>query len=301
MSSYEYDLNCNEHLGFCGQDEMDVNDVPPKKVLEIYTFIDPLCPECWALEPIIKKLQVEYGHYFTIRYLIGGNLENWNLRGQSKKNIADIWEKTASRSGMSCDGDLWFEDPISTPLAASIAIKAAELQGKQIGIKYLRKLREILFLEKQNIAKEEVLIEIAESIYNLDTNEFIKDLHSEGAVKAFQCDLKTTKEMDVAYFPTIVVFNDNVDDEGLMVTGLYDYDIYVKVLEEMLGFKPKPSAPIFLEDFLKQYTFVATKEISVVYNLSCEDVEREMKKLVLCQIVERVPVKYGTFWRYIGK
>ncbi len=300
LSSYDLDLNCNEHLGICGQDESDTS-TSQKKVLEIYTFIDPLCPECWALEPIIKKLQIEYGHYFTLRYLIGGKLQNWNLKANSNKSIADIWEKTASRTGMSCDGDLWYEDPIATPLAASIAIKAAELQGKQIGIRYLRKLREILFLQKQNITKEEVLIECAESIQNLDIKEFIKDLHSEGAIKAFQCDLKTTKEMSVSYFPTLVVFNDNVEDEGLMVTGLYEYDIYVKVLEEMLGYKPKPSNPIFLEDFLKLYSFVATKEIAVVYNLTCEEVEKEMRKLVLCKLVERVPVKYGTFWRYIGK
>ena len=44
------------------------------KPLEIYMFIDPLCPECWALEPIMKKLQIEYGQYFTIKYVISGRL-----------------------------------------------------------------------------------------------------------------------------------------------------------------------------------------------------------------------------------
>lgn len=301
MSFNDSKSSCNEELGLCGFDEPTIQKPKPaKKPLEIYTFIDPLCPECWALEPVLKKLQMNYCKYFTIRYLIGGKLQCCSEK-RSHKNIAEAWEKTANRTGMSCDGDIWLENPISTPFAASIAIKAAELQGKQIGIKYLRKLRELLFLDKQNISKEDVLIECAQSIEGLDLLEFKKDLHSEGAIKTLQFDLKTTKEMGVELFPTIVVFNDHVEEEGLMVAGLYDYDVYVKVLEEMLGEKPVPSAPVFLEEFLKHQSFVATKEIAVIYDLSIEEVEKEMKKLVLRQIVERVPVKYGTFWRYIGE
>lgn len=298
MSFNDSNSNCNDEIGLCGFDEE--THQPTKKPLEIYTFIDPLCPECWALEPILKKLHLNYCNYFTIRYLIGGKLLCCNEK-KSNKDMAKTWEKTANRTGMSCDGDIWLENPISTPFAASIAIKAAELQGKQIGIKYLRKLRELLFLDKQNISNEEVLIECAESVPGLDLIEFKKDLHSEGAIKTLQFDLKTTKEMGVDLFPTLVVFNDNIDDEGLMVTGLYDYDVYVKVLTEMLGETPIPSPPVFLEDFLKHYSFVASKEIAVVYDLSIEEVEKEMKKLVLRQLVERVPVKYGTFWRYIGE
>ncbi len=301
MSANDSNSICNDELGLCGFEEPQHHQPKPtKKPLEIYTFIDPLCPECWAFEPILKKLQMHYCKYFTIRYIIGGKLQCCNEK-RSNKDMAVAWEKTASRTGMSCDGDIWLENPISTPFAASIAVKAAELQGKQIGIKYLRKLRELLFLDKQNISKEEVLIECAESIGGLDIAEFKSDLHAEGAIKALQCDLKTTKEMNVELFPTIVVFNDNVEEEGLMVTGLYDYDVYVKVLEEMLGEKPQSAPAVFLEDFLKIHGFVATKEIAVVYDLTIEEVERELKKLVLRQVVERVPVKYGTFWRYIGK
>jgi len=69
----------------------------------------------------------------------------------------------------------------------------------------------------------------------------------------------------------------------------------------MLGFCPEPAPPPPLESFLKHFKFVATKEIAVVYDLDVQEVETEMKKLQLKQKVEKVPVKYGTFWRYVAE
>jgi predicted DsbA family dithiol-disulfide isomerase len=269
------------------------------KPLEIYVFIDPMCPECWALEPILKKLQIEYGNYFSIRHIVSGRLATLNLRkGTLSGSLADVWERTASRSGMSCDGDIWFENPVSAPFTASTAIKAAELQGRRIGLKFLRKLQELLFLQKQNISDESVLLQCAKSV-GLDMDEFLNDLHSESAAKAFQCDLKITSEMDVEQIPTLVFFNENIEDEGMKVTGCYPYEVYVKIIQDLLEKKPNPASPPSLEEFLNYFKFVATKEISVVYNMTMNEVEREMKKLLLKQKVELVPVKYGTFWRYI--
>ncbi|WLD95371.1 DsbA family protein [Alkalihalobacillus sp. AL-G] len=281
--------------------------LPPgvSRPVEIYSFVDPLCPECWGLEPVLKKLQIEYGQYFRLRHLMGGHLDYWNsvLRKRdgicSREEVAKSWEKIANRSGMSCDGDLWLEDPIKTPYIASIAVKAAELQGKAAGVSFLRKLREVLFLQKQNISKLEVL-EICAIESGLDLKEFQKDLHSEGAVRAFQCDVKTTREMEVNQLPSLVFFS-NTSEEGIKITGMYPYEIYVHILEELLGKKPEKISPPTFLDFLKKYRFVATQEIAEVYNLSKGEVEKEFKKLVLQQRVERVPVKHGTFWRYIEK
>lgn len=271
-----------------------------KKPLEIYVFIDPLCPECWALEPILKKLQIEYGKYFSIRHVLSGRLASLNLRKATLNgNIANVWERTASRSGMSCDGDIWFENPISAPFTASIAIKAAELQGRKVGLKFLRKLQELLFLQKQNISEEGVLTDCANEV-GLEIDEFVKDLHSESAAKAFQCDLKITSEMEVDSIPTLVFFNENIEEEGMKVTGLYSYDVYVRIIQDLLEDVPEPSSPPPLEEFMKYFKFVAAKEIAVVYNLELHEVEKEMKKLMLKQKVELVPVKYGTFWRYIS-
>jgi len=269
-----------------------------KKPLEIYSFVDPLCPECWALEPTIKKLLVEYGEYFSLRLVISGKLTRLNF-GQKKQyeSIAELWEKTASRTGMSCDGNLWLENPISSPYLASVAVKAAELQGRKKGIQFLRKLQEVMFLEKQNISNFNVLKECAQGV-DLDLQEFLTDIHSDSASKAFQCDLKITSEMDVQEIPTLVFFNANVEEEGLKVTGLYPYEVYVQIIEEMLPLKPEPASPPPLEDFLKHYKTVATKEVAVVYNLPINKAEKELKKMQLKQKVEQLPAKYGMFWRY---
>lgn len=269
------------------------------KPLEIYMFIDPLCPECWALEPIIKKLQIEYGNYFSLKHVVSGRIANLNLNRKTRyKNIADLWEKTASRTGMSCDGTLWFENPIVSPYLASIALKAAELQGRKSGIRFLRKLQEMLFLEKQNIATFDVLKECAISV-GLDVVEFVSDIHSDSAPKALQCDLKITSEMEVNEIPTLVFFNENIEEEGIKITGYYPYEVYVQILEEMLQIEPKKAEPPSLENFLKCFKLVASKELSVVYNKSIQEMEKEMKKLQLKQLVEQIPAKYGMFWKYL--
>ena len=105
--------------------------------------------------------------------------------------------------------------------------------------------------------------------------------------------------MDVQEIPTFVFFNANVEEEGIKITGLYPYEVYVQILEEMLQEKPEASHPPILEQFLKQYKMVASKEVAVVYDITVQQAEKELKKLMLKQQVEQIPAKYGVFWRYV--
>lgn len=134
-----------------------------QKPLEIYMFVDPLCPECWSLEPVIKKLKIRYGRFFTLRIIASASLTVLNKK-RKKHLLAEAWEKIASRSGMSCDGNVWFEQdqPLSSPYMAALAFKAAELQGRKAGMQFLRNMQESLFVSKKNITDENVLLEIAE-------------------------------------------------------------------------------------------------------------------------------------------
>ncbi|MFE4426909.1 ClpXP adapter SpxH family protein [Peribacillus butanolivorans] len=272
-----------------------------KKPIEIYVFVDPLCPECWGLEPIIRKLQIEYGQLFSLRHVLSGKIDSLNMgKNKNYENLAQVWEKTASRSGMSCDGSLWLENPISSPYSASIAIKAAELQGRKLAIRFLRQLQEHVFIGKRDISNIEVLTDCAKTV-GLDVEEFLHDINSSSAAKGFQCDLKITSEMEVTEIPSLVFFNQNIEEEGIKVSGAYSYEVYVQILEDMLNGLPAPAEPPSLEAFLSCFKLVATKEIETVYNMNKNNVELEMKKLVLKQVAEKIPAKYGTFWRYTEK
>ncbi|MBB5174848.1 ClpXP adapter SpxH family protein [Texcoconibacillus texcoconensis] len=299
---------CEDDTGLCCPQEPASFYVQSheNKPLEIYLFIDPLCPESWAFEPIVKKLQMDYSPYFQLRYFLGNQLRSMNpsVKETSIRHLverAKQWDDTACRTGMPCDGNVWKENPISTPKKVFIALKAAELQGKVIGVKYMRQLREALFLHKKNIAEEDVLIQCSDHVEGMDRQEFEKDLYSETAEKAYHADLKTMQEMDVQSFPTLLFFNDNVEEPGLKVPGDYDYEVYENVLTDMLGETPEKCPQMPLEQFLSFYRCVATKEISVVYDWSYETVEKEMKKLQLKQKVEAIPHRFSKLWYYIGQ
>lgn len=297
---------CDDDLGLCCPEEPASFYHPEagSRPLEIYMFIDPLCPECWALEPIIKKLQMEYSPYFTIRTILANEIKTLNQptgarREKYLKNMERLFDKTALLTGMPCNCHSWFKNNPHTPYAVSIAIKAAELQGNAIGSKYLRRLRETLFLTEKNISLTEAIVECAKHVKGMDVEEFQADLHSESAKRAFQSDVKATKEMDVNTVPTLVFFNDNVNEPGLKVSGLYDYSVYVNIMEDMLERSLEKCPPMSLESFLKFYTVVASKEISIVFDLTVEEVEREMKKLQIQQKVKNIPMKFGNLWSYI--
>jgi len=134
----------------------------------------------------------------------------------------------------------------------------------------------------------------------MDIEEFSKDLHSEIATKSLQSDVHTTSEMDVESLPTLVFFGEDVNEPGLKVQGLYNYDVYVDIITELIGKKPEKCPPISIEQFIAFYSLVAEKEISVVFDKSMKEVHKDMQKLQLKQKVEEIRTKQGSLWRFIG-
>ncbi|WP_459500751.1 ClpXP adapter SpxH family protein [Bacillus sp. C1] len=271
------------------------------KSVEVYLFIDPLCKDCWEIEPVIIKLWLEYGKYFSIRHILTGKAEGgiasphkWN----KPANIRFVWEKTTSLHGFSCDGKVHMQPASSTPYLVSIAIKAAELQGRKAGSKFLRKLQEYIFLENVSKPDLELLLTCAEQS-GIDMEEFKKDLHSISAKKAFQCDLKFTNEMHITEIPSLVFFHANSDEEGIKIAGIYSYEVYVQLLKEIVkcDIAPAPLPP--LEALLEMVQFISSKEIAFIYNCSEQEIERELKKLLLKRKVRTMEVKCERYWKWI--
>lgn len=255
-----------------------------KKPVEIYVFIDPFSEVCWSLQTFLKKLTMEYGRFFTFRTIVSSQLTVLgNERLYNKQKLNAIAENSTSYN-------------VDEPWLASLAIKAAELQGKRAGKNFLNRLQESLFLEKKNICNLETLLECA-SEANIDMQEFEKDIFSTSAKKAYACDMRLTNEMNVDYFPTIVFFNQMVEEHGIKVSGLYPYEVYEQVLSETLQYQPIPSTKLPLEVFVNQYSIVSSKELATIYDWPIEKIKREMKKLQFKQKVEMVSSEYGAYWK----
>ncbi|WP_413365017.1 DsbA family protein [Lysinibacillus sp. 3P01SB] len=249
------------------------------KPVELYIFIDPLCPKAFAMKSILRKLQLQYEHYFTWRYVLSTELSALNSLTKRLKGCYN--------------GD---ELDITHPVLPSIAIKAAELQGKRAGSRYLTKLQQYAVLKTKNVNSHATLLEIAEEV-GLDMNEFAIDFGSKEAARAFQCDLYITREMDVDEVPSIVFFNECIEEEGLKVSGSYHYEVYEHILEEMIGEELVPQPIPSIEDVFKRYELLTTAEIAEIFSIDYTVAERELKKRMLQQKIERITNEDITVWR----
>ncbi|MEV9640512.1 DsbA family protein [Mammaliicoccus sciuri] len=247
------------------------------KPIELYVFLDPYCKDCWSLQPLLRKLQVEYDHYFTLRVALRTPINKLNRNCLTERQDPQPTKR-------------------SNPCFPSLAVKAAEFQGKRAGFRYLSCLFEYSFLKKRDVTSFSVLVEIAARI-NLDVDEFIVDFTSEETIRALQVDMFLGNEMEVDEAPTFVFFNSNIEDEGLKVSGLYDYGIYEQILEELIGEQILPDIPPSISSLFNRFDLLTTKEVAEIYHISEKEAERELKKRLLKQQIERIPFQDRTLWR----
>lgn len=160
---------CDIHTGSC--DTVTSTVLP--KVKMIY-FTDPICSACWGIEPQLRKLKLEYGDHFEIEYRMGGLLKSWQSYGgndvSGPASVADHWEEAAKHYQMPIDANVWREDPLQSSYPASIAFKAAQLQDEQKAIKLLRRLREMVFVEKRILPKEETYCRQQKNVVSIHNN-----------------------------------------------------------------------------------------------------------------------------------
>lgn len=159
-------LLCDIETGMCGTpdeiaDSESKNAIrSTKKSVKLIYYTDPICSSCWGIEPQLRKLKLEYGNAIEIEYRMGGLLPDWsyNSGGIGKpSDVASHWDDVSVHYDMPIDGDLWLEDPLDSSYPPSIAFKAAQRQDNEKAVLFLREIREMVFLQKKNIAKWEHL------------------------------------------------------------------------------------------------------------------------------------------------
>lgn len=294
-------LLCDIETGICGVPETADSTKraglsAPSKPVRIIYFTDPICSSCWGIEPQLRKLKLEYGDLFEIDYHMGGLLPSWDVYSSGGINgpsdVASHWEEAGDYYEMPIDGGVWFEDPFDSSYPPSIAVKAAELQGKEKGISFMRRLREMLFLEKKNITKWEYMQQAAREI-GLDTFQFKADYEGR-ARELFEEDLNLGRQLGVRGFPTL--FFTDADNNQALVYGFRPYEAYEQTIKKFVPDaqrKPYDHSPLGV---FAHFNTLMTKEFAVLTESDLETAEKTLNKLLEEGKIRNFKSKNGVLW-----
>ena len=293
-------LLCDIESGICeipesSTETVGLSVIPDQQLVKIIYFTDPICSSCWGIEPQLRKLKLEYGHSIAIEYRMGGLLPDWNYNsgGISKpSDVAHHWDEVSEFYDMPIDGDVWLEDPLDSSYPPSIAFKAAQLQGQDIAIRFLRELREMVFLKKINIAKWENLLSAAQTA-GLNTEQFERDYNGAGKV-LFEQDLKLGLQLGVRGFPTMFF----VDQEGNheKVYGTKPYSVYEDALHKQLPGVKKAPAETDWKKLFSKYNTLTSREFAELSQTAREDSDAFLQDLADNGHITKLISKNGPLW-----
>jgi putative protein-disulfide isomerase len=171
---------------------------------------DPLCSGCWVLEPAWRRLLYRYRDALTVTYVYAGLLPAWEGFGDGSAaisaptDVAPHWDAVASASGQPIDSRVWLTDPPGSSFPASIAAAAVRLVAREQEGRYLRRLRELVFLERRNIARPAVLRQALAAL-EIDSDAWQAMLDSGAAERVFAADRALARRLGARVLPTLLV------------------------------------------------------------------------------------------------
>lgn len=300
MENKNNPLLCDPTEGICGIGEStssakEVKTQTTEKPVKVIYFTDPICSSCWGIEPQLRKLKLEYGNSIEIEYRMGGLLPDWsyNSGGISKpSDVAHHWDEVSIYYDMPIDGDVWLEDPLQSSYPSSIAFKAAQMQSQEKAIAFMREIREMVFLQKKNIAKWENLAIAAQKV-NLNVEQLKTDYN--GKAKAyFEEDLNLAKQFGVRGFPTMIFISTTGEKETIY--GSKPYAFYETAVLKLHESATKKEYNKNWEVLFSQYPSLTAKEYSELSGTPRAESEKQLNDLVTKGILEKFTTKNGALW-----
>lgn len=274
------------------------NSVNTKKYkpIKILYFTDPVCSTCWIIQPFLRKLKLEYDDFIDIEYKMGGLLPSWKdyNKGIIKQpsDAAQHWEEVSNTYKTPVVGDVWIEDPLESSYPPSIAFKAAQLQNIDKATLFLRRLKEMVFIEKKNITKWE-LIEKAALKSGLDSALLLKDIQGKGKDLFFE-DLKLSEELEVKVFPTL--FFSNIIGTKLSLKGFHSYEDFEDVINKLMPSIIKNTVNLEPEALFAKFNNLTESEFMFLSNIESEKCKAILQKLFEQGKIEKFENRNGIIW-----
>src|SRR5262249_41500862 len=206
-------------------------------------------------------------------------------------DVAPHWAAVSRASGQPIEPAVWLVDPPHSSFPASVAAAAVRLAAPEQEGAYLRRLRELVFLEQRNIARWTVLRGALRSIA-IDVDRWQAMIDTGAAAAVFDYDRVLVRSLGVRAFPTILA-DSGAGRPRLLATGsLGPEELETEVLAAIdVSRAPRPSSPA-AADVLDAYQTGTSVELAAALGLSVPEAERELTRAG----GKRLAVAGGTVW-----
>ena len=215
---------------------MSVDDA----VVEVDYFTDPLCSWSWAMEPQIVRLRAALAGVARWRVRLVGMIDGPGFQDPLQdvhrpQQWAPQWTQVQQQTGMPCEPRIWHEDPPLDSRPAALAAAAAFGQGDRQGWALLRRLREAVMLERRNIARREVLEQIADEVASaghLDAAAWRADLTSPQTRSRLRDDIHEASYHKIRRYPALLLRPSGAP-QAMLLVGWRPWQVLERALDEL--------------------------------------------------------------------
>lgn len=268
---------CDLKTGICGEageaSEGIIDFSRSREKVDLYYVTDPICSHCWALEPVLRRFEAQYGPYVKFHTVMGGLLKSWDGFADVKNGIgspADVaghWKEVGKHARMPIDGSLWLTDPIRSSYPPSRVFKVIQRQvSGEAARTFLRRAREAVFVFNRNIGDAAVLADVVNQM-GLDGKAVVKEAEEGSGQTWLEQDFALAGSLGVRGFPTVIIVNR--DKKGVRIVGARPLSDYVDALKQVLPNETVQARPVpDLQHVLDKEGLLFSKELEVLYDLA---------------------------------
>jgi predicted DsbA family dithiol-disulfide isomerase len=227
---------------------------------------------------------------------MGGLLPSWdnyNRFGITKPSeVAAHWDEVCSFYEMPVNKNIWLEDPLPSSYPPSIAFKAAQLQDTGKAVLFLRRIREMVFLEKKNIIKKEHLFTAAFDS-GLDAARLLRDLEGK-AQDMFREDLILSDLLQIKVLPTL--FFSNKEGVQLALNGFQPYESFEEIIHQLAPNIVKSTYDRSPQFLFEEFQTLSSKEFAFLRDDSEKEAYDVLYDLNSLNLIKKFESNSGNMW-----
>lgn len=205
--------------------------------LNLIYIYDAYCTWCYALGGVMAEVEKAYADLLDVEVLSGGMVlpetpQHISVLAEAyKSGVAAVKERVEADFGPDF---LWHihsseeSDWLPNSLKPAIALSIIKKHKPTSSLVFANDLQTSLFAEGRDLTDDEAYRHLLEK-YDLDADDFYKQLHSEEMADAARYDFALAKQLQVTSFPTVLL-QESESKFHLMAKGYTDFETLSKRL-----------------------------------------------------------------------